>query len=91
MAALFAGKDARVFLPLWFLAVLVVLALRYGLAAGVIGSLAAAFIFAHMLFDPLGSWRISNAVARQNLAWMVLGGIVLSFLFAPSNSAQKKS
>lgn len=88
-AALFAGKDVRVFLPLWFIAVLFILAMRYGLMVGIFGSLAAALIFAHMLFDPIGSWRISSHVARQNLAWMVLGGVVLSYLFAPSSAADK--
>ena len=89
-AALFAGKDVRVFLPLCFIAVLFILAMRYGLMVGIFGSLAAALIFfAHMLFDPIGSWRISSHVARQNLAWMVLGGVVLSYLFAPSSAADK--
>jgi hypothetical protein len=69
----------------------VVLGLRYGIAVGVIGSLLSAAIFATMLFSPVGSFRVTDHAARQNLAWMVLGGIALSYLFAPSDSAQKKS
>lgn len=46
LARLFAGHDVKVFLPLWFVAVLLVLALRYGIAVGVIGSLLSAAIFA---------------------------------------------
>ncbi len=91
LARLFAGQDVRVFLPLWFVAVLVVLGLRYGIAVGVIGSLLSAAIFATILFSPVGSFRVTDHAARQNLAWMVLGGVALSYLFAPSDSAHKKS
>ncbi len=91
LALLFAGRDVRVFLPLWFVAVLVMLAMRYGIAVGIIGSLLSALIFAHTLFTPVGSLRISDHVARQNLAWMVLGGVALSYLFAPTDSAHRKS
>jgi K+-sensing histidine kinase KdpD len=89
LARLFAGDDLKVFLPLWFVAVLVVLALRYGIAVGVIGSLLSAAIFATTLFKPVGSLWISDLAARQNLAWMVLAGVALSYLFAPSDSARK--
>jgi K+-sensing histidine kinase KdpD len=88
LARLFAGHDAKVFLPLWFVAVLVVLAIRYGLAVGVVGSLLSAAIFAVTLFSPTGSLWINDVGARRNLAWMVLGGIVLSYLFAPADSAR---
>lgn len=83
----FAGKDVRVAVPLWFAALLVVLAMRYGIAVGVLGSLISALIFAHMLFQPFGDWRIENPAARQNLAWMILGSVVLSYLFGPSSRA----
>jgi K+-sensing histidine kinase KdpD len=91
LAKVFAGHDVKVFLPLWFVVVLVVLAVRYGIAAGVIGSLLSAAIFAMMLFSPVGSLRVSDHAARQNIAWMVLGGVALSCLFAPSGSAHNKS
>jgi K+-sensing histidine kinase KdpD len=91
LAKLFAGHDAKVFLPLCFVAVLVALAVRYGIAAGVIGSLLSAAIFATTLFSPLGSLWISDHAARLNLAWMVLAGVALSCLFAPSGSAGRKS
>lgn len=91
LARLFAGHDVKVFLPLWFVAVLVVLALRYGIAVGVIGSMLSAAIFATTLFSPLGSLWVSDHAARQNLAWMVLAGVALSCLFAPSDSTRKKS
>jgi len=91
LARLFAGYDAKVFLPLWFVTVLVALAVRYGIMVGVVGSLLSAAIFASTLFSPLGSLWISDLTARQNLAWMVLAGVVLSYLFAPSDSAHRKS
>ena len=91
LAQLFAGHDLKAFLPLWFLAVLVALAVRYGIAVGVIGSLLSGAIFATTLFSPTGSLWISDLTARRNLAWMVLGGIVLSYLFAPSDSARRNS
>jgi len=90
-AWLFQGNDVRVVLPLWFVAVLVVVGLRYGIGVGIVGSLLSAAIFAIMLFSPLGSFRVTDHVARQNLAWMILGGVVLSYLFAPSDSVHRKS
>ncbi len=84
IARAFAGSAHRLFIPVWFVAVVFVLALRYGPAVGVVGSLAAAWIFAHALFSPLGNWHVADNAARQSLAWMVLGGISLSYFFAPS-------
>lgn len=91
LARLFAGHHGKVFLPLWFLGVLVVLAIRYGIVVGVAGSLLSAAIFATTLFSPQGSLRVHDPLARQNLAWMVLGGIALSYLLAPSDSRHRKS
>jgi K+-sensing histidine kinase KdpD len=86
----FAGRDVRIVLPLWFVVILFLLALRYGMAVGVVGSLLSAVIFACMLFHPLGSWRIDDQAARQNLAWMILAAVALSLLFAPSSSKPKQ-
>lgn len=72
------------------MAVLLVLAVRYGMAVGVVGSIISAVIFAHVLYSPLGSWHVTDHMARQNLAWMILGGVALSFLFAPSDSRQNR-
>jgi len=91
VARLFSGYDIKVVIPLLFIAVLFVLGLRYGIAVGVIGSLLSAAIFATTLFSPVGSFRIRDQAARQNLAWMVLAGVALSYLFGPSDSAHKKS
>src|SRR6266568_3881615 len=72
---LFRGSTISEFVPLLFLGVLFVLSLRFGIAVGVFGSLGCALIFAHFLFSPVGSWHVTEAVARRNLSWMILGGV----------------
>ena len=85
-ARLFVGTELSTTVPLWFIGVLYVLARRYGVAVSIIGSLACAAIFAHSLFDPLGSWHVTSDVARRNLLWMVAGAIVVPYLLQPSAS-----
>jgi K+-sensing histidine kinase KdpD len=80
MAYVFAGHPWRAFVPLGFALVIVLLASRYGMAVALLGSVATALIFAYTLFPPLGSFRVNDAAARGNLAWMLLGSIVISFL-----------
>jgi len=85
-ARAFAGTAISTALPLWFILVLFALAWRYGFAAGVIGSLVCAFVFAHFLFDPTGNWHVQDEAARRNLLWMVVGAIAMSYLLAPPPS-----
>jgi K+-sensing histidine kinase KdpD len=85
-AQAFAGTTISKALPLWFILVLFLLARFCGFAVGVIGSLLCAFVFAHFLFDPTGSWHVQDEVARRNLLWMVIGAIAISYLLAPSQS-----
>ncbi len=82
-AALFGRHPAAKWLPIVFLAVVFLVALRFGTMVGILGSLAAAVVFAYMLFPPLRSVAVSDQAARSNLAWMLLGGTVISFLLAP--------
>jgi K+-sensing histidine kinase KdpD len=82
---LFAAQPWRVFVPLAFVVVLVVIASRYGLTVAVIGSVLTAIIFAHFLFSPVGSMHVESNAARTNLAWMVLASIAVSFLLFPSH------
>ena len=77
----------HVTLPLAFVVVLVLLALRYGLLVAVIGAPLSAFIFAYFLYPPLHSLRVENEVAKGNLGWMVLAGVVISYLLVPQSSA----
>ena len=89
VAQFFAGKPEGIFVPLGFVIVLFVLALRYGTVVAVTGSLLAALIFAHVLFSPVGNWQIESQAARQNIAWMILGSIVLSYLFVPRRKKKR--
>ncbi len=90
LAYLFAGKPISTALPLAFISVLCLLTWWYGVAVGVVGSLMSALIFAHFMFDPMGSWHVADAAARRNLFWMVLGGISLSYLLAPPGEKPRR-
>lgn len=82
---LFAEQPWRVFVPLAFVAVLVVIASRYGRAVAIIGSALTALIFAHFLFTPLGSLRVESTAAKTNLAWMILASVAVSYLLFPTH------
>ena len=90
MALIFHRSSYVALVPLWFLAVLFAVALRFGFLAGVLGSVLAALIFAVFLFHPYGSLSVENLSARSNLAWMVLGGLVFSYLLGPRRMSGKR-
>lgn len=71
-AVMLRGSTFEGFLPFLFLGVLIIVAMRFGVAAGIVGTIAAAMIFAVLLFKPVLSIRISDSVARSNLIWMVI-------------------
>ena len=76
-----SGRPQRVLLPLVFLAVVGIIAARGGALAGILGALMSAAVFAW--FDaPAGSLRVSDPEVRGNLAWLLLGGIVISHFVA---------
>ena len=85
LAALFAGSSLRFSLPLICLAIVLAVAARFGAVAGVLSSLLSAFVLAYFVFSPV-ELAVSNATARNNLGWLLLGGISLSFLFGPSTA-----
>jgi len=87
---LFAAQPWRVFVPLAFVVVLVMIASRYGLAVAIIGSALTAVIFAHFLFSPLGSLRVESSAARTNLAWMILASVAVSYLLFPSHRIRNR-
>lgn len=89
VAAFSVPQPWRVFVPLAFVAIIMLLAARYGLFVSVFGSMLAACIFAYFLFAPLGSFRVSSQAERSNLAWMMLGSISLSYLLLPANARKK--
>jgi K+-sensing histidine kinase KdpD len=84
MSLLFGSSPVRATLPLLFIAVLFVAAMRYGAVSGIIGGLVAALIFSYFLFAPIGSFRVERSPARDNLGWMLLVGIPVSYFVATS-------
>ncbi len=79
---LFAARPSRFLVPIIFIAVLVLVAMRYGAHVGIIGSLVAGAIFAFLLYPPVHSLKVDNAGDRSQLAWVVLAGVALSYLLA---------
>src|SRR6185437_15632141 len=83
LALAFNQTHLEFVLPLICMAVVVAVAARYGAATGVLGSVVSALLLAYFVYAPEHSFEIANAEARSNLSWLLLGGISLSFLFAP--------
>jgi K+-sensing histidine kinase KdpD len=82
-AIIFDQTPWRGIVPIIFLIVILALAILFGTAAGIIGTLVSAMIFAYWLYPPIGNLAVQNAGARSSLAWMLLGGLVISYLLAP--------
>lgn len=74
----FAGNTYRAIVPLFFLLVILYVALRFGHIAGVIGTVCAALVFEIFLFEPTLSLAINNPSARHHLISMVILGICAS-------------
>ena len=90
LALLFHQTRLEVILPLVCLAVVVSVAARFGVATGVLGSVASALLLAYFVYAPEYSLRIVSRDARSELSWLLLGGISLSFLFTPRRSEPTK-
>jgi Kef-type K+ transport system membrane component KefB len=75
----FSEQANRTFVLAGFLLVVILVAKLWGRAAGMLGTLAGALIFATLLFHPLGSWAVQEDSARTSLGWMMLGGMALSY------------
>jgi len=76
---LFYASSVKAILPIPFLIIIVLVAFRFGRAAGVLGTLAAAFLFAWFLYEPAGL-AVGDPVAKSHLIWMMIIGIVISDL-----------
>ena len=74
----FAGNTYRAIVPLFFLLVILYVALRFGHIAGIIGTVCAALVFEVFLFEPTLSLAINNPSARHHLISMVVLGISAS-------------
>lgn len=91
IAVVSAPRPWRTFVPLAFVCVIMVLAARYGMVVGLFGSIAAAFIFAYLLYEPLGSFRVASQSDRSSLGWMILSGIALPYLLLPSQARRNRT
>jgi K+-sensing histidine kinase KdpD len=78
---LFSASSIKSFLPIPFLLIIALVAFRFGRAAGALGTVAAALLFAGFLFEPSGL-AVGDPVAKRHLIWMLIIGIVFSDLLA---------
>jgi Kef-type K+ transport system membrane component KefB len=76
---LFREHPSRVLVPTGFLIVIILIAWVWGRVAGVLATATSALVFAFVLFNPVGSWKVNDDAARTNLGWMILGGTALSY------------
>ena len=88
--AVAGGHPWKDMVPLVFTVVLLIIAGIFGFRAGVLGTVLAALVFAAFLFSPTGSFGVASDAARSNLGWMLLIGLVFSFLFAPPTSGLRR-
>jgi K+-sensing histidine kinase KdpD len=84
LALIFGATSLEIFLPLMFLPIIILIAIRFGNAAGQVGTIAAATIFAAFLFQPTFSLKVHDAAQRSSLIWMIIGGIAMSELLGSS-------
>lgn len=84
LCLLFHGHRAGTLVPVAFIAIVTLVAIRFGLFAGFLGATVSALIFAMFLYQPLGSVSVESQGARMNLAWLIIGGLACSYLLAPS-------
>ncbi len=85
LSLLLRETRVRVLIPFGFLTVIIVASKLWGRLAGVLGTAAAALVFSFFLYNPMGSWIVNDDVARANLGWMVLAGMILAHLLGKSN------
>jgi K+-sensing histidine kinase KdpD len=86
----FYGSSFKTVLPVLFLAPILSVVLRFGSTAGVLGTIAAALIFASFLFEPRLSLAVHDLAARSNLIWMVLLGLIISELLGRGNTKPRQ-
>jgi integral membrane sensor domain MASE1 len=90
LALVFNQSRVELVLPLICLAMVLAVAARFGVATGVLGSVTSALLLAYFVYAPEGSLHVGSSDARASLSWLLLGGISLSFLFAPRREISTK-
>lgn len=81
VSVLFRGVTWRGNLPFAFVLFTALMATKFGRGAAISAAVAAAGVFATLLFHPVGSLRVSNADARMSLVWFLLAAVVVAELF----------
>lgn len=90
LTLIFYGSSFRAILPFLFLAPILSVVLRFGSKAGVLGTIAAALIFASFLFEPRLNLAVHDLAARSNLIWMVLIGLLISELLGRGETKPRR-
>ncbi len=90
LSFIFEGRHHGAIVPVAFIVIVTLVAIRFGAPAGMVGALTAAIIFAYFLYKPLGSVSVDDPKARMNLAWLVLGGLAFSYLLAPPGTGAQR-
>jgi hypothetical protein len=80
LAILFWNTRQQILAPILFTFVVVGVAMRFGRAVGILGTLFGAALFALWLYPPFGSLHVATQQARGSLNALLLGGLVLSYL-----------
>jgi K+-sensing histidine kinase KdpD len=62
LSFVFRGSPFKSWLPLVFFGLLIFVAARFGTASGIMGTVAAAIIFAEFLFQPRLSLRVNDSI-----------------------------
>jgi K+-sensing histidine kinase KdpD len=83
--------EFRAKLPFLLLILIVLVARKAGEAAAILGTVAAALVFALLLFQPLGNVGVANKPARASLAWFLLGGMVCAHLLSPPSARSRRT
>jgi K+-sensing histidine kinase KdpD len=87
---IFGKSSLKNIVPFLFLIVIALIASRFGSLAGVVGTFLAGLLFAMFLFRPIPSLNIEEVAARNNLIWMLLGGVILSDLLDAYKNTDKR-
>jgi len=90
LCVIFAGRGQGAVVPIVFIVIITLVAIRCGALAGMLGALISAVIFAYFLYKPLGAVSVDDPAARMNLAWLVLGGLACSYLLAPPKTGPQR-
>ena len=87
----FQRLSAKFTVPIVFLGVVVLVAVVFGVAAGVLGSVIATAIFAAFLFSPIGSLAVKDLNERSSVVWTLLIGVALSYFLGSERNHAKDS